>query len=565
MKKVFYSILTLAAIMVSCQQSEIVPEEITTNQYPEIISDKEYVYNEGPMVMGEKFEIPYSVENLKKALENVSAETKALIPESSIVTTHYYVKFSPKNEAELSILKNNPKLILSEYPLDREILVDGCSYHDPALPENVPTYQYSTIEASYWKALSDTLSVENEVLIEAFMPDYYDDDVVSKAGQDIDPAALDELMAEAYKMTGHEYIPETKGGKWFPKGTITAYDNIVKAQVPVRKVRVRGTHLLKIREGLTDDNGNYSFEHSFRNNATMKIVWESDRWDIRDGNIGQAYFNGPTISGGRWDVAIANDDSKALRYSAIHRAAWRHYYGNNVGLSRPDNSRKEKIAYIHDDINEGGTNGDYNHQWGMGVWSDIRIAGKNIYGWRAPSEIFCTTCHEFGHAAHYTNATSTYKNSEERVIESWARFVQYILTRQEYVEMNALDSLYEKDTVGINNDVIMIKPDIEYNFQAVSVSSETVYTPLFIDLNDDYNQRDYYREAYYSSSTVAKATNDIIHDLSPKMIEDFVFASKAFLEIKNKLLEYCKNNPNNAKLYSINETSINNLFELYGL
>ena len=58
------------------------------------------------------------------------------------------------------------------------------------------------------------------------MPDYYDDDVVSKAGQDIDPAALDELMAEAYKMTGHEYIPETKGGKWFPKGTITAYDNI---------------------------------------------------------------------------------------------------------------------------------------------------------------------------------------------------------------------------------------------------------------------------------------------------------------------------------------------------
>ena len=165
---------------------------------------------------------------------------------------------------------------------------------------------------------------------------------------------------------------------------------------------------------------------------------------------------------------------------------------------------------IHDDINEGGTNGDYNHQWGMGVWSDIRIAGKNIYGWRAPSEIFCTTCHEFGHAAHYTNATSTYKNSEERVIESWARFVQYILTRQEYVEMNALDSLYEKDTVGINNDVIMIKPDIEYNFQAVSVSSETVYTPLFIDLNDDYNQRDYYREAYYSSSTVAKATNDII-------------------------------------------------------
>lgn len=176
----------------------------------------------------------------------------------------------------------------------------------------MPTYQYSTIEASYWKALSDTLSVKSEVLIEAFMPDYYDDDVETKAGQGIELSALENLMETAYKMTEHEYMPETK--------------------------------------------------------ADMKIVWESDRWDIRDGNTVQAYFNGPKIHGEPWNVDIYNGDLKALRYAAIHRAAFRHYFGNNCGLTRPGNTRKEKIAYFHDSRDYMGR---YLTQMGStGIWSD---------------------------------------------------------------------------------------------------------------------------------------------------------------------------------------------------
>lgn len=556
MKKIFTLVMVLSAMLtVSCQKESGISEreQSPANEQQILCQDPEYVYNEGPMVMGEKIEIPYSVSNLRKALQNVSPETRAAIPEESIVTTHYYVKFSPKDEAELSILKNNPKLILSEYPLDREVLVDGCSYHDPKLPEDVPTYQYSTIEATYWKALSDTLSVGHEVLIEAFMPDYYDEEVETRLGQDIDPGALEELMAEAYRMTGQEYEPKTKAAKWFPNGRITAYDNIVGGQVPVKRVRVRGTHLLKVREGLTDDNGYYSFEHSFQSKASMKIVWESDRWDIRDGNIGQAYFNGPTIKG-TWNVEIANDDSKALRYAAIQRAAFRHYYGNNAGLSRPDNSRKEKIAYIHDAIE--GINGDYNSQWGMGVWSDIRIAGKNNTGWRLPSEIFSTACHEIGHAAHYTNAGSAFKNSTKQVIESWARFAQYILTRYEYRELGAENKLCAKTTKG---GKVYEVADNKYNFQSRPVSDNDYYlnyTPAFIDLVDDYNQL-----LYYNNVNPQIHPNDDIKNFPPSEIEHIVFSSKTFDEVKSKLKSYAASHPDNA--YNMTAGNIDNIFAVY--
>lgn len=486
----------------------------------------------------------------------MSPETRSAIQENDIVATHYYVKFSPKNEAELSILKNNPNLILSEYPLDREVLIDGCSYHDPSIPEDLPTFQYSTIEASYWKKLSDTLSVSSEVLIEAFMPDYYDD-VETRASHNIDHTALEKLMATAYKMTGQEYMPETKASKWFPSGRITAYDNIAGKQVPVKRLRIRGTHLLKTIEALTDENGYYSFPHSFRNKADMKIVWESDRWDIRDGNVVQAYFNGPKIHGEPWNVDIYNGELKALRYAAIHRAAFRHYFGNNCGLSRPDNSRKEKIAYIHDDIDKGGVNGDYNQQWGTGVWSDIRIAGKNSSGWRLPSEIFSTTCHELGHAAHYTNAGSIYRNSETRVLESWARFVQYVLTRMEY---NELGQSVLCGTTTINGKVYEYA-DLNYNFQYRDNDEDSrdyyaKYTPVLIDLVDDYNQLLYYKEQNPSIHP-----NDEIINFPAKEVENITFSSKTFGDIKTKLKTYASDFPNNQ--YNITSSNIDALFSVY--
>ena len=281
MKKLISVLVVMAAGLTACQKDIIDPtKDPDTDRIPSE-ETTQYSFHEGQTVLGDKIEIPYSIDNLKKALKNLPAETKALIDESEIQPTHYYVRFHPKNEEELAILKNNkPRLMLSEVPLDREIKIGGTSYHDPSLPEDMPTYQYTTIEAEYWKAFSDTLSVEHEVLIEAYMPDYYDDEAITKSSH-IPASALDALMAEAYRMTGNEYdtAPITKAKEWHPSGRIRAYDNIVGDFVPIKGVRVRGTHLLKIKETLTDEDGNYQLS-GFKNGVNMKVVWESDRWDV---------------------------------------------------------------------------------------------------------------------------------------------------------------------------------------------------------------------------------------------------------------------------------------------
>lgn len=122
MKKLFLLLIALATGLTACQKDIIDPtKDPDTDRIPseETI---QYTFHEGQTVLGDKIEIPYSIDNLKKALKNLPAETKALIDESEIQPTHYYVRFLPKNEEELAILKNNkPRLMLSEVPLAEKL------------------------------------------------------------------------------------------------------------------------------------------------------------------------------------------------------------------------------------------------------------------------------------------------------------------------------------------------------------------------------------------------------------------------------------------------------------
>lgn len=177
-------------------------------------------------------------------------------------------------------------------------------------------------------------------------------------------------------MTGCTYIPRTKSSKWNPSGVIKAYDTKVNKYVPIKGVRVRGTHLLTIKETLTDGTGYYCLD-AFTSPVNMKVVWEGESWDVRDGNLGQAVYEGSKVENLQWNLLINSTETKQLAFSALHRAAYRYYCDFIFNISRPDNSRREKLAYIDDEIKDGESNGDFNQQLGLGIWSDIRIPGMN--------------------------------------------------------------------------------------------------------------------------------------------------------------------------------------------
>lgn len=502
---------------------------------------------DGMTVLGHRLENPYSVENMRKALEKLSPKTRAGITDMDIQPTHYYVKFHPRSSEELDLLVQDSTIIWYDIPLDYEIEEYGSYYRDPTIPDSLPTYQYASIEVAKWPNIKK-IGVDYEILSDLFIPDEDKDEededgVMTRSGIKWSEALAEALVEESLRLTGndsedYESGPQTRGrSKWRPAGRITAYDNIVGGAIPLNYVRVRARRWFTTHIGYTNANGYYSCNGRFKRPANYSIAWETSRWDIRDGNIVQAYYNGPKKTG-NWDLYISAN--KSIRYATIHRALYRFYFGNTNGLKRPTNSRKEKIAYLHKKGN--GINGDYNRQWGMGIWSDIRIYGQDNNGWREMSEIYSTASHELGHAAHYTNNRSTYGKCKTNLLESWARCVQYILTNQEYKELGVFSKVPKTPDYNV------------YNIQAW-YKGYSDYTPLFIDLIDDFNQRVENGSSVYP--------DDVIHDMPVSVVQDIVFRSKTFADVKRLLLDYAAKNKYAEQLYNLTPETINRLFSVY--
>lgn len=527
-------------LLLSCQKDAVSSWSDPSSTSSQIITDE-------MTVLGQQLENPYSVENMRKALENLSPKTRAGITDMDIQPTHYYVKFHPRSSEELDLILQDSTIIWYDIPLDYEIEEYGSYYHDPSIPDSLPTFQYASIEVAKWPAVS-TIGVDYEILSELFIPDEDKDEeegegIITRSGAKWNEALTDALVEESLRLTGNdneddEFGQQTRGrSKWRPAGRITAYDNIVGGAIPLHYVRVRARRWFTTHVGYTNADGYYSCNGRFKRPANYSIAWETSRWDIRDGNIVQAYYNGPKKTG-NWDLYISAN--KSIRYATIHRALYRFYFGNTNGLKRPTNTRKEKIAYLHKKGD--GINGDYNRQWGMGVWSDIRIYGQGSNGWREMSEIYSTTSHELGHAAHYTNNRKTFGKSKTNLIESWARCVQYILTNQEYKELGVFNKLPDY-------------PENNYNFQ-VWYKGYSNYTPLFIDLIDDFNQRTH-------QGNNAIYPDDEIHDMPVSVVQDIVFRSKSFSDVKRLLLDYAAKNKQAAQLYNLTPETINRLFTVY--
>ncbi|WP_144960600.1 hypothetical protein [Gillisia sp. Hel_I_86] len=129
-KQIFrFLLVTLVGILIySCQKED--------DFYLESQGDRNEPDISNSRVLGKKLENPYSVTNMKKAYDNLKNKSKnANNFNLDIKATHLYIKFIPKSEEELSILKMDSTLILYTYPLDYEIIEGSGYYRDPNVPE----------------------------------------------------------------------------------------------------------------------------------------------------------------------------------------------------------------------------------------------------------------------------------------------------------------------------------------------------------------------------------------------------------------------------------------------
>jgi hypothetical protein len=518
--------LVLVLILFSgCMKTD---EEFENSSQPEDY----FVRREGGTILGRKLEDPYAIHNIRKAYSSLRS-SRGETPSLDLKPNHLYIRFLPKNNEELDILKKDTSLILYDYPLDFEIIQSGTTYHDPSLPDSSLMWQYSVLPADQLLP-----SIYHEVIYGVFIPP--DEDSIIKNLSDEMIRFYEDLEYESVMLTGNLtekdiYENDTKGlfrSKWTPKGTINVWDDLLDRFIPLAYVKVHARWFTHIKSDLTDENG-YFQTGKFRYAVNYAIKWERSYYSIRNGMFLQAWYNGPKRKGD-WNLDIKGGES--VMYATIHRAAYKHFYGDNLGIFRPilKNGSKTKICY-----RDGNGSAEFLGDWSAsGILPDIQVWGKSNGIYKKTNKIYGNTSHELGHQAHSQYVGNIkYRSTTKIIRESWADAVEWALSNDEYNKLGRmyshLGAIYYNHSYNTHNKWPVV--------------GNKDYSPIFIDLMDKINQRMYLGPGY---------PNDLV---SGYTLSDLNFRILEKTSCINSLREAVYLN----KVNGINEFQIEELFDLY--
>lgn len=219
--------------------------------------------------------------------------------------------------------------------------------------------------------------------------------------------------------------------------------------VPVEGVRVRARRWFTTHTGMSNAQGRFSCSGRFRRPANYFIKWKRDDFTIRWSTLSAAKYRGPKKTGD-WNLNIKGGTQEY--YATIFRAAHHYYYKDIKGLKRPPQnySWKTKIKISAKYETNDKLNGQHckDCRW-FGIFSRIYIYNPQ----ENTSDIYATTIHELAHASHWELRRGKWNdnNLPKKVKESWARGVQWELTRMKY---EGYVPPYFGDYTGIVQDLI---------------------------------------------------------------------------------------------------------------
>ena len=539
-----FALLALA-VMVGCSE-EPLDVHSTEDQHVEVQK-----HPDGMMRLGPQQANPYALGNMQQAYTNITGAKAELQP------THLYVRFLPRDEFELQSLRRDTTLELFDFPLDREIVGSGTHYHDPELPADAITWQYCAVPANY--AFPE--SIHYEVLEQLFLPEVLDG---AKS------ALADRLDDEALRLAGYAVEGPSDGSKarkrFKPSGRITVYDNTLGRIIGLQGARVVARSWFTTKHAFTDANGDFLIDHTFKGHCNYWIKWERADYDIRSGNWGQAYYNGPRLDG-RWDLSIGHGGMSWV-YAHIHRAAYTYYYQHSRwGIKSPPLDGKLLKQRVHIGAMDKAGRAhfyDFNKFFTTPQIKVYRYDKDNIE--QRAIDLFATTIHELAHASHWEMGYSYGQYAVDYIFrkaiipESWASCVEYVVTNDIYT-----GSLNFKHWSSWDYEKYS-------DLQSITISDckKYGYTPLFIDCIDVQNQRNTKGELYpidnVSGYTLAQIENVLFwsyQQLSPTAAIDPIGISDPIGLIYNSF--GLRTIRNNLKTMYNNPTSgyVDELFDNY--
>ena len=266
MKKWNCVAIIIAALAIwSCSNTGWQEDEMNVEPQPQTTSTIE----------GVKVPNPYSVEAMKAACEVLypTTRTGGSIADEIIVATHIYARFLPADKEQMDYLLDTGWELFN-YPLDVEFDYDPSEYHDPSLPDDQITWQYTVIP------IDTTLptDITYEILEECYIPDDDDETEVETTAGTIDIAAIEALSvnyvetgvmdpsASTMALANQRYV-----------GTITVDER------PVKGVKVRYRKGIITKTTHTSATGSYSISGRLGDVPKVELCFENDSKDYKIG------------------------------------------------------------------------------------------------------------------------------------------------------------------------------------------------------------------------------------------------------------------------------------------
>jgi len=382
----------------------------------------------GMIVLGDKLDDPYSMENMRAAMEKVYP-TKGRSVE--LKPTDVYVRFLPKDEDEYDRLES-AGIRLLDHPIDYEIVQEGDYYHDPDIDEEEITWQYAVLPPDF----DLDMGVEYEVLDECYIPD---NDVTTRADDGIDWRAVER---EAYVLTGNAEMlePETRASETAPSGRITIVDDDYNGGEPigVAGVMVSCNTFVKFASAYTDEEGYYEFDKKFSSDLRYRIVFRNKASFAIGINLVLVPASMSTLgtaSPEGVDVQITKDsDRKLFTRSVVNNAAYDYYMkcvtedgsictpptGTRFWLFQGMSSSSAPMLQ-QGTIIEGTVLESFLGNYKGLITTFLPDITLGLTGYGSYASIYAVTCHELAHASHFAQVG----------IDWWNKFIAFIL--QSYV------------------------------------------------------------------------------------------------------------------------------------
>ena len=481
------------------------------------------------MVLGKQLENPYSIENMRKALDNLNANGRTA-SDFNIETTDLYIRFLPADSLELEAIASDTTLELYDHPLDFEIEQEGNWYHDSTIPDHLPTYQYTVVKPDY--IFNDT--IQYEILAELFIPVEIEEEI-ENGRVAIDLNLLDAIEDESLRLTDNweETVtdPNARCRRrcWNPSGRIRVreVEGIRNLNwLPVENIKVRVRRWFTIKTDYTDANGNYRINHRFRRDVNYSVKFETPYAKISNWIGFDTHYDGPKRRGA-WNVDFDWHSESWVRATLINAIVEYRVQYHRTGIQNP-----YPISYWAGGEAVNKLNVRAVFKKGTGDMFPVRANRIRIYseftdnrGNKGTDDLYAVTFHELGHQSHWKLNRWNITWSKKILRESWADYIEHIFIQQYYSN----------------------SPSDKQNDDKNEMSDG--YSAIFIDLVDNENQR--FTRGHGGNINFP---DDDVDSYSVTQLQNAVKNSRKLEHVR----DYLRDNYNNGT-----QGNLNDLFDFY--